>query len=70
MDIRDQQEKAKLRKLEADAISAELKQKKLQGELYDKEDMKIAIAESMEILKIHFCQDCVEVLNGIINNCK
>jgi len=70
MDIKEKQEKAKLRKLEAEAVTAELKQKKLQGKLYDDEDMKIAIAESMEILKIHFCPDCVDVLNGIIKNCK
>jgi hypothetical protein len=61
---------AKEREANAKAELAELKLKKAKGVLYDAEDMKKAISETMDKLQIHFCEDCQEVLKGIIKNCK
>lgn len=66
----DKEPDAKERKANADAEISEMKRDKLKGELYDKEDMNKAISEAMKMLLIHVCDDCREVLEGIIKNAK
>jgi hypothetical protein len=58
----------KERKAIADAEISEMKRDKMKGVLYDKEDMNNAIAECMEKMQIHLCDDCQEVVKGIIKN--
>lgn len=62
-------QQVKLKKELERAKIEELKRKRLEGELFDRKQVRVAIAEVLQKSKGLLCPDCQKVINSILEKC-